>query len=91
MSVYLISYDLGVPETSEDYKSLIEYIKLHSWKKVLQSVWLIKTSKSVKDIRDGIKKKVDDNDRALVIDVTGSRWATLRVPKSTTEWMKKNI
>ena len=91
MKTFLISYDLGVPETSEDYKRLIAYIKTFSWAKPLYSVWLIRTTKSVDKIRDEIKAETDNNDKTLVIDVTSADWATNGVSKDVTDWMKANM
>lgn len=92
MSVYLISYDLRVPEKSEDYDTLIKYIKSHdSWAKPLYSVWFIRTNKTVSKVRDEIKEKTDANDRTLVIDVTDANWATTGMKPDVSEWMKDNI
>jgi hypothetical protein len=92
MNTYLISYDLRVPETSEDYKKLIAYIKsFPSWAKPLYSVWLIKTDKTASQIRDEIGFATDANDRTLVIDVTGRAWATKGVSEEIIKWMKDNL
>lgn len=88
----LISYDLRVPETSDDYKRLITYIKSFSlWAKPLYSVWFVKTSKTCSQVRDEIKRETDANDRALVIEVTDADWATSNVDTEVTDWMKKNL
>jgi len=92
MKTLLISYDLRVPETSEDYKKLIKYIKsFGTWAKPLYSVWLVKTDKTCATVRDEIEKETDSNDRTLVIEVTGADWATTNVDKEVTDWMKKNL
>jgi len=92
MNTYLVSYDLGLPETYNDYKILIEYIKSYSrWAKPLQSVWFIKTDKTVAQVRDEIKALVDSNDKILVINVTQKGWGTFHVSKDVTDWMKNNL
>lgn len=92
MNTLLISYDLRIPETSEDYKKLIDYIKtLGDWAKPLKSVWIIKTFKSTSDIRDELIQKTDANDGLLVIDVTNRDWATSGILKEVTDWMKNNL
>ena len=92
MNTYLISYDLGLPETYDDYKILMQYIKSYSrWAKPLQSVWLIKTDKTVSQVRDEIRDRVDSNDKVLVIDVTNANWGTYHVSKEVTDWMKNNL
>lgn len=92
MKTFLISYDLGLPERRIDYLILKEYIKTHArWAKPLQSVWLIRTTKNITQIRDEIKARVDLNDKIMIIDVTGSNWATSRISKDVTDWMKINV
>jgi hypothetical protein len=92
MKTYLISYDLRVPETSEDYKKLIDHIKSYDyWATPLKSVWFVKTNKSVSEVRNDIKSETDANDGLLVIDVTGSNWGTTGVSTKVADWMKVNI
>lgn len=92
MATYLISYDLGMPETSDDYRRLIAHIKSYdTWATPLKSVWLIKTFKSVEVVRNEVGGLLDSTDQLLVIDVTGKGWGTLRVPKEVTDWMQINI
>ncbi len=92
MSIILISYDLGVPETSEDYKKLIAHIKSYgTWAKPLYSTWFVKTEKTCAQVRDEVKKFLDKNDKLLVMDVTDDNWATYGVDKEVTDWMKKNL
>ncbi len=92
MNTFLISYDLGSPETYNDYIKLIDHIKSYSrWAKPLKSVWLIKTSKMASEVRSEIKSVVDSNDKALVIDVTGANWASYNISKEVSDWMKNNL
>lgn len=92
METYLISYDLGVPETSEDYKKLIDCIKsFGDWAKPLYSVWFVKSNKTTSEIRDKIKEETDANDRLMVIQVTGDDWSTKGVSKNVTNWMHNNL
>lgn len=92
MKTYLISYDLRVPETSEDYTRLINHIKSYTyWASPLKSVWFIKTSKSVSQVRDDITTETDANDGLLVIDVTSANWGTKGIVQKVTDWMKNNI
>jgi hypothetical protein len=88
MSVKIISYDLGSPESSDDYKDLIEYIKsLGSWVKPLYSFWLVDTDKTCSTIRDGAKQYLDSNDKLFVAEWSVDDWAIYRLPK-TAEWLK---
>jgi hypothetical protein len=91
MNKYLISYDLGLPETVEDYKVLKTYIQSFPlWAKPLQSVWFVISNKKASEIRDEIKLRVDGNDKVLVIEVKG-HWATNGISTEVLNWMKNNI
>lgn len=92
MKTFLISYDLGVPETSPDYKKVIDYIKsLGMWATPLKSQWLVVSGKSASDIRDDLHSLTDSNDKILVLDVTSDDWATSRIASAVTDWMKTNL
>lgn len=93
MKTYLISYDLRIPESSEDYKILINKIKTYpNWAKPLKSVWFVKTSKTASKVRDDLRSVTDFNDGLLVIEITrSSDWATYGIDKEVTDWMHENI
>lgn len=93
MNTLLISYDLGVPETSQDYLKVINYIKSFPlWAHPLQSVWIISTDKKIpSDIVGDINALTDSNDKLLVIDISNDNWCTIRISDEITNWMKKNI
>jgi hypothetical protein len=92
MKTLLIFYDLIKPETSSDYENLIERIKNYSaWAKPCESTWFISTEDSPSKVRDDLKTYIDSNDKIVVIDVTGSYWATFGISQTITDWMKKNI
>lgn len=92
MSVLLISYDLGSPETSDDYADLIKKIKSYDgWCKPEYSLWLIKTSKQSSTVRDELKPYLDSNDKLLVMNVSGDGWGSYNLSSSVTKWMKENI
>jgi hypothetical protein len=91
MNILLISYDLGVPETSQDYEAVIDYIKSHNWAKPLKSLWLIKTNKTTSTVRDELKSITDANDKIFVVNITGDAWATARISSDVTQWMKNNL
>ena len=91
MSVKLISYDLGRPETSQSYRQLIEAIKsLGSWAKPMESFWLVDCNRSCEEIRDSLKQYLDLNDRLLVSVFSSSNWASYRVPEDVIGWMKSH-
>lgn len=90
MATYLISYDLGMPETSEDYQELINCIKSlgSTWAKPLYSVWLVKSSMVIADVRDALRERIDRNDRLFVVDVTGDASAWFNLPEEVATWLK---
>lgn len=86
MNTYLISYDLRQP--GRDYSSLHEHIKSYGqWAKPLESVWLIKSSRSVEQVRNAAQQHMDSNDRILVIDVTGRAAAWSNLPSKVSDWI----
>jgi len=92
MNTILISYDLIQPETSNDYKRLIDQIKSYSfWCKPLRSFWLIKTNDSPATVRDNLKKYIDNNDNLLVMNITGASWGSYNLDSSVTQWMKTKL
>lgn len=93
MRTHLISYDLGVPETSADYKRLIDHIKSigSTWATPLKSQWLVVSSQTTAQIRDEITPLVDSNDKILVIEVTDDDWSSRNLPKEVTDWMTANM
>lgn len=92
MKTYLISYDLGIPETSSEYEKIINYIKsLGDWAKPLKSQWFVVSGEDIKDIRNNLKSLTDSNDKILIMDVVGDNWATERISDKVTDWMHNNI
>ena len=89
---YLISYDLGVPETHADYTALSQHFKkLYStWARPVKSVWIVKSDKTAGEIRTDIKTILDLNDKLIVVELSGS-WATCNIAKDITDWMHKNM
>ena len=88
MSVKIISYDLGQPETSADYEDLIDFIKsLGDYAKPLESYWLVDTNKTCKYIRDTAEQYLDDNDRFFVVRWSLEDWAGFRLPKGVADWL----
>jgi len=90
---YLISYDLGMPETAADYQKVISYIKSYSyWCKPLKSQWIVLSStKTSQDIVTDLRKLTDSNDKLLVINVSKDSWWSSGLDKVVTEWMQKNM
>lgn len=91
MNKFLISYDLGLPESLSDYQNLKTYIRsFDQWAKPLQSVWLVISNKTAAQILDELKLKIDNNDKVLVIEIK-DHWATRGISEKVTDWMQTNI
>lgn len=92
MKTFILSYDLGVPETHSDYIRLFNHIKsfYSSWSRPVKSVWIIKSDNNAGQIRDQIKTILDLNDKLIVIEVS-KNWGTYNISKEVTDWMKTNI
>lgn len=90
MNTYLISYDLRRP--GKDYPTLHEHIKSYgNWAKPLESVWLIKSSRSAEQVRNAIQQHVDGNDKVLVIDVTSRAAAWVNLAKEVSDWIHNQL
>ncbi len=84
MSVLSINYDLKTP--GKDYGKLYDEIKSYTWCKILESSWLIDTSKTPQDVRDHLNSHVDSNDEIFVVRLH-QHWGT-NFTDSSTEWLK---
>lgn len=88
MNTLCICYDLDKP--GQDYADLITGIKsFGTWWHYLDSTWLIKTTKTVTEVRDELNKLIDNNDELLVFNV-GSNWAGTGFSEKAYAWLKDN-
>ncbi|MBN3489987.1 hypothetical protein JV173_00520 [Acholeplasma equirhinis] len=75
-------------DNSNDYENLYVYIKkFDAWCHYLESVWLVKSSKSASQIRDEAIKYIKNTDKLFVIEVQ-NHWASLNINKQGVEWLK---
>lgn len=90
MKSYLIIYQISFPETS--YPNLIAYLKTApQWAKPCANTWIIKTTSDVATIRDGLRDRINKNDKVLVTEIASRNWGTFNVSKEVTDWMKNNL
>lgn len=90
MKTLLVEYDLSKP--GQNYDGLIKYLKsFPGWANHLKSAWLIKTDLTPSEVRDGVAKCVDTNDKVMVIDVTGRTAAWRRLSQQLSDWIQKNL
>lgn len=84
-----VNYDLISP--GQKYSKIAEYLQGYgTWAKALQSLWFVKTTSSVDQVRDGLLRIVDSNDKVLCVDTTGSNWASYGLPVEITDWLRLN-
>jgi hypothetical protein len=70
-----VSCELRQPD--HHYTALYDYMESYSRvSHPLASMWLVKTDKSVPEVRDEVLRVVDSDDEVLVFDVTGAAWAS---------------
>ncbi|HXH36902.1 MAG TPA: hypothetical protein VNJ54_21175 [Plantibacter sp.] len=82
---YRISYDLKSP--GRDYEPVYDYLNGFANTRPLESVWIVKSTKTATTIRDEIKALTDSSDALFVVDITGKAWAALRVGTAAA-WLK---
>lgn len=89
MTTYIVSYDLKRP--GQDYDDLIDYLKSHdNWWHNLGSTWVVVTDLTAVELRDGIKKHTDGNDKVLVVQSAGvGAWAGFAERGS--KWLKNKL
>ncbi|MBD8729360.1 SinR family protein [Frigoribacterium sp. CFBP 13707] len=90
MTTKLIAYDLSGPVAN--YADLIEDIKsLGTWWHHLDSLWLVNTDLSTKELRDRLKTHLDNNDELLVINVSNDPRAWTGFSDRGSEWLKNSF
>ena len=74
----LISYDLKKP--GKDYSNLITTIRLigkTSTIHLLESIWLITTTSSIRDVMTRLRLVTDANDKIVIVEVSDIGWHNL--------------
>ena len=89
MKTIQVNYDLSEPGRNCD--GLLKYLSSFArWTRVLDSMWIIRTTKSEETVRDELMRFVDSNDRVVVLDVTDDSWAA-NFTSDSTNWMYSNM
>jgi hypothetical protein len=73
MSVLMVTYDLKQP--GRDYTPVHRYLKQFAYCKDLESFWLLDTTMTAEQVRDGLKAHVDSNDKVFVARL-GGNWGS---------------
>ncbi|MQM81537.1 SinR family protein [Lactobacillus buchneri] len=86
---YLITYDLDNP--GQNYKDLIEHLKTYpGWARMTESCWSVTSGKTAKEVRNDLEPFIDNNDRLLVVRLSGEA-AWTGIPKDVTDWIHNNV
>jgi CRISPR-associated endonuclease Cas2 len=87
--LYLVTYDLNKPK--QDYENLFSALKkTGTWWHHLDSTWLVKSSETVEDFANRIKKEIDQNDSLLIVEITKDSYKGWLTQKAW-DWLKNNI
>ncbi len=87
--VYLVSYDLSQP--NRNYEAITKQIMSYSTRaKVLESLWLIKTTDTASAVMEHLKGSIDKDDKLVVIEIK-RHWSTLHLPNDVVSWMNNNV
>ena len=86
--ILLISYDLKSPD--KDYESLYKAIKNSgsTWWHYLESMWLVKTTNSPKEVFDIIHPSMDKDDSLFITELSDNYYGWL--PTKAWEWIRNN-
>jgi hypothetical protein len=91
LATILIAYDIH-PTTSPRFHDLAEAIQsLGAWWHHLETVWIVRSSKSPDAIREQLQVLVGSDDQLLVIDITGARVGWAGVNDTGSRWLAENI
>lgn len=85
---YIVSYDLR--SVDKDYEPLYKALKgFPAWGKLTESTWCVVSEMSCVEIRNLLRKCVDDNDLLIVIrSGRKAAWIKTLIPNS---WLKENL
>ena len=86
MRTLFVGYDLNRPGQNDP--ALIEAPKrYHNWWHYLDATWVIQTTADVTAVRDRLGALIDSSDELLVMDITGTSWASRGLPQPATDWL----
>jgi hypothetical protein len=89
MKSILITYDLHKP--ARDYQTLYDAIMSYTdYKRVLESVWVIKTNLNALDVVNHLSGYVDSNDTVFTASLSRDV-AWLRIPDDVAGWLNSQL
>lgn len=89
MATLLVGYDLKKP--GQDYSKVWAFLKSSgTWWHNLDSTWILVTSLKAIELRDRMLSLIDQNDRVLVVDITGADWASW-ISTDANAWLRDHV
>jgi hypothetical protein len=89
MNHFAISYDIHDSRHAPHVRAKLEGMGAV---RLLESLWVVTSTKSAPQIRDELQKMVDIDDGLAVIELkAGSYWSCLRAKHAGVTWLKRNI
>ncbi|MFD8770410.1 hypothetical protein [Microbacterium oxydans] len=85
MAIYWVNYDLR--KSGQNYAGLTKYLESFPWAKPLASSYFVETNLTSVALRDGIRHHIDDNDAVVVVEASGTNWATVGVVSEVNDWL----
>jgi len=84
-----VSYDLNAP--GQKYETVIAEIKKQgdSWAKVHYSLFYLKSEQTAQQVAEAVWKKMDANDRLIVVDATSNDASWYNLPSDVSDLMQK--
>tara|TARA_A100001391_G_scaffold136353_1_gene95003 strand:+ start:22382 stop:22657 length:276 start_codon:yes stop_codon:yes gene_type:complete len=88
MKAFIVTYDLI--KSGQNYACITKKLKSYPTHWHMQgSVWIIRTSETAKQIRDGLKSCLDSNDKLFVAALSGEA-AWCGYTDNITDWLKQS-
>jgi hypothetical protein len=85
----LIAYDIH-PAQGAAYDDLFQAIQsFGAWWHHLETVWIVRSEKTPKEIRDILKEYIGADDQLLVLDISGDRAGWVGVSEAGSKWLKE--
>lgn len=79
--LYIVTYDLH--QSDQNFKGLESAIRQEGEvNHCLASVWLVQSQHGVDEIQTNLQRAIDENDRIIVVDITG---------KPLNGWMNRDV
>jgi hypothetical protein len=87
----LIAYDVH-PACGAAYDNLVEAIQsLGAWWHHLETVWIVRSDKTLEQIRDELKSHIGIDDQLFIADITGNRAGWAGINDAGSRWLRENI